>query len=87
MIIVILTVLTLTILMTYKDDLIRLLRDEVDQLRKEYYKNDTKIKNLENQIKDKDIIIKLLKGKNKVLSQDAKDQINRDIENHFATNQ
>jgi hypothetical protein len=73
--------------MTYKDDLIRLLRDEVDQLRKEYYKNDTKIKDLENQIKEKDIIIKLLKGKNKVLSQDAKDQINRDIANHFAANQ
>jgi len=73
--------------MTFKDDLIRLLRDEVDQLRKVYYESDTTIKELEEKIKEKDIIIKLLKGKNEKLTQEARDQINRDIENHFATNQ
>jgi hypothetical protein len=73
--------------MTFKDDLIRLLRDEVDQLRKVYYESDTTIKELEEKIKEKDIIIKLLKGKNEKLTQEARDQINRDIENHFAANQ
>lgn len=73
--------------MTFKDDLIRLLRDEVDQLRKVYYASDNTIKELEEKIKEKDIIIKLLKGKNEKLTQEARDQINRDIENHFATNQ
>ena len=60
---------------------------EVDQLRKNYLLGDKKIKELEQEIKNKDIIIKLLKGKNKVLSQDAQDQINRDINNYFADNQ
>ncbi len=60
---------------------------EVDQLRKNYLLGDKKIKELEQEIKNKDIIIKLLKGKNKVLSQDAQDQINRDINNYFAENQ
>ncbi len=73
--------------MTFREDLERLMRAEVDQLRKHYSQCDSKIQELEDRIKDKDIIIKLLKSKNKVLSQDAQDQINRDIANHFATNQ
>jgi len=73
--------------MTFREDLERLMRAEVDQLRKNYLLGDKKIKELEQEIKNKDIIIKLLKGKNKVLSQDAQDQINRDINNYFADNQ
>jgi hypothetical protein len=73
--------------MTFREDLERLMQAEVDQLRKNYLLGDKKIKELEQEIKNKDIIIKLLKGKNKVLSQDAQDQINRDINNYFADNQ
>lgn len=73
--------------MTFREDLERLMKAEVEQLRKNYLLSDTKIKELEQKIKNKDIIIKLLKGKNKVLSQDAQDQINRDINNYFAENQ
>jgi|14_taG_2_1085336.scaffolds.fasta_scaffold69189_4 hypothetical protein len=73
--------------MTFREDLERLMQAEVEQLRKNYLLSDTKIKELEQKIKNKDIIIKLLKGKNKVLSQDAQDQINRDINNYFAENQ
>jgi hypothetical protein len=73
--------------MTFREDLERLMQAEVDQLRKNYLLGDKKIKELEQEIKNKDIIIKLLKGKNKVLSQDAQDQINRDINNYFAENQ
>ncbi len=73
--------------MTFREDLERLMRAEVDQLRKHYLQCDSKIQELEDRIKDKNIIIKLLKSKNKALSQDAQDQINRDIANHFAANQ
>ena len=51
--------------MTFREDLERLMRAEVDQLRKHYLKCDSKIEELEDRIKDKDIIIKLLKSKNK----------------------
>jgi chromosome segregation ATPase len=43
--------------MTHKEDLLRLLKAEVEQLRKHYYESDAKIKNLENSIKEKDSII------------------------------
>jgi hypothetical protein len=73
--------------MTFREDLERLMKAEVEALRKKYIESDTKIKNLEARIKDKDIIIKLLKGKNLSLTKDAQDQINREISNHFAANQ
>ena len=46
--------------MTHKEDLLRLLKAEVEQLRKHYFKSDAKIKELENSIKDKDNIIESL---------------------------
>ena len=46
--------------MTHKEDLLRLLKAEVEQLRKHYFESDAKIKELENSIKDKDNIIESL---------------------------
>ena len=46
--------------MTHKEDLLRLLKAEVEQLRKHYFESDAKIKKLEDSIKDKDNIIESL---------------------------
>jgi len=46
--------------MTHKEDLLRLLKAEVEQLRKHYLESDAKISKLENSIKDKDNLIESL---------------------------
>lgn len=43
--------------MTHKEDLLRLLKAEVEQLRKHYLESDAVIKKLEDSIKEKDSII------------------------------
>lgn len=51
--------------MTYKDSLLKMYRAEIDCLRSAYLKEKKESNKLNDIINDKEIIIKLLKNKNK----------------------